>query len=520
MNNSLFKKIHRNFIRSLNADKRMRRDDSHRRLDLHRKASPLGSTEHKRLSDPRFKTRKMTDEAASFTAGNRFGSVFPDWISLVEVNVGHTRVMKRYIGELRIDQEIVAELNEYSFGMLHKYFKVFRNEALSGDKGTFNLLTLIAPNIFTVANKIVRDKDLSPIYKSFHSVRDISKNDMFNHEMYWPDRDRKENRYSYIEEIQRRKPLPMQKKISSQKYIYNFDADSKYFDWDLVFKSPKDSATFKLTKAETVLFVVCELFELAIFPKLKFRTLRNRGCKLCGRIFNPYQETLWFGLIPPGICDICLLLAIDGEIFIHEVYNLPKLEIKNNCIAGVKRFESTFGFTPSSKIDRKRMLSDLLSIERLSASDIFTLSVVATLPRQQTAKSTFGSWSHMLEESGLLDGVRSPQGGYQSIARDGHLCLSIGERLICEFLTKSHIKHTKEPHYPRDKILNPRGLLRADFKVADTFIEFAGRMSNPDYALNIERKQKLARKYKINLMILETFDQDAIKELMRKFLSK
>ena len=494
----------------------MWRDASHSLLDLRRRASFPGETKHKSLTDPRFKTRKITEEAASFSYSKRFGSIFPDWISLVGVNVGHTRVIKRYLEDLRIDQEIVSELNEYSFGMLHKYFKVFKGEEFREDLGTFNLLTFLSPNIFTLARKIAGDKSLKPMYKSFYSPDDVAKNDFYGSYSQFSS-DLEENRYSYIYEVSRRKVVGVATRRTSRKYRYESEKDHRYFDWDLALGSAKNPVLFKLTKAETVLVIVHEIFKSALMSDLQFRTLRNRGCKLCGRIFNPYRETLWYGLIPPGICDICLSLAMDGEIFIHEVYNLSKPDIKKNCIAGVKRFETTFGFTPSSKIDRKRMLGDLLSIERLSASDISTLSVIATLPRQQTAKSTFGSWSHMLEESGLLEGARAPQGGYQSIGRDGHLCLSIGERLICEFLTKSHIKHTKEPHYPRDVILNPGGLLRADFKVADTFIEFAGRMSNPDYALNIERKRKLARKYRINLMILETFDQDAIEELTHKF---
>jgi hypothetical protein len=521
MNSALFKKLHRNFIRYLNSSKQARLNSSESNLRLRFK-SPLfvnGAT-HKKFKDPRLKTRKLTEVATSISAKNRFGGLFPDWISLVEVNDKHTRVIKRYLNEIRIDQEVIAEINMNSYGMLHQYFKVYKNEEFTGDLGTFNLLSVISPNIFTIANKIVKDKGLPPLHKSFYSVSDISKNDMFNHEVYWPDRDRSEDRYSYIYEIRRRKLFGMEKKKSSRKFKYDHEADHKYYDWNLAFKSTQNPLTFKLTKAETVLLVVHELFKLGISPKLRFSVLRKRKCRLCARSFNPYIETSWYGLIPPNVCDICLTLALDGELYIQEVYDFTRNQIKNNCLAGVKFFESVFGFVPSSNLDRRGMLEDLLDIRKLSNSHKAFLFALATLPRRETVKKVFDSWVHLLAEAELLESNRTPQGGYRSIASDGHLCLSTGERLVCEFLTKSQIKHTKEPVYPRDKTLNPRGLLRADFKVADTLIEFAGRMSKADYLSNIERKRKLARKFKIKLIILETFDQDAIEELTHKFVIK
>ena len=164
MNSALFKKLHRNFIRYLNSSKQAKLNSSESNLGLRFK-SPLfvdGAT-HKKFQDPRLKTRKLIEVATSISVKNRFGGLFPDWISLVEVNDKHTRVIKRYLNEIRIDQEVIAEINMNSYGMLHQYFKVYKNEEFTGDLGTFNLLSVIAPNIFTVANKIVKDKGLPPL---------------------------------------------------------------------------------------------------------------------------------------------------------------------------------------------------------------------------------------------------------------------------------------------------------------------------------------------------------------------
>ena len=47
--------------------------------------------------------------------------------------------------------------------------------------------------------------------------------------------------------------------------------------------------------------------------------------------------------------------------------------------------------------------------------------------------------------------------------------------------------------YPIDKNLNPNGLLRGDFLVGSIIIEFAGMMSNKEYAERMKQKSKLAK---------------------------
>jgi hypothetical protein len=173
-------------------------------------------------------------------------------------------------------------------------------------------------------------------------------------------------------------------------------------------------------------------------------------------------------------------------------------ERRNNLIEGLKIFVDYFGFIPAVGIQKRKVISQLhntgIPLEEL----VLAIKVSALLPYTEAAAKDFGSWAHFLNEADLLSERKSGRGGYQSIATDGHLCLSLGERAICEYLSRNDLIHDKEPMYPYHEVLNPNNLLRGDFLVNGTIIEFAGMMSNPDYASRMETKQELAKTLNLN----------------------
>ena len=92
------------------------------------------------------------------------------------------------------------------------------------------------------------------------------------------------------------------------------------------------------------------------------------------------------------------------------------------------------------------------------------------------------------------------------IAKDGHKCFSRSELFIDNFLYKHKIMHDKEINYVFDKKLNPKGNLRCDFFIKNTYIEFAGIWGNAKYTERLIRKAKLAKKMKKQFMILKIND--------------
>ncbi len=141
------------------------------------------------------------------------------------------------------------------------------------------------------------------------------------------------------------------------------------------------------------------------------------------------------------------------------------------------------------------------------------LRLRTTRPSLKRIKSIFGSWLNALIKAGILeDGTRKTSRGIQSIAKDGHVCLSLGEKTIDDFLHQHGIAHEKEPKYPE-------GNFRGDFKVNGTMIEYFGLVGNPDYDAKIKEKTRICRKHGITLVAIYPDDLISKKQLENKLAS-
>ena len=237
-------------------------------------------------------------------------------------------------------------------------------------------------------------------------------------------------------------------------------------------------------------------------------------CIICEREFYPQCDREWVNRVPPVFCQFCLQMGFSASTDFYKRMGFSAQERKENFIEGVKVYSDYFGFIPPVGYQKRKAIQQLnqagIPIEEL----IYAIKVSSLLPWTGTINEMFGSWAHFLEEAELLSQRQRGRGGHQSIASDGHLCLSMGERAICEFLTKNGIAHSREPMYPFDKTLNPNGLLRGDFYVDGVIIEFAGMMSNPEYASKMKNKSKLAKKKGIPWLKLETSKLDELQEML------
>jgi len=140
------------------------------------------------------------------------------------------------------------------------------------------------------------------------------------------------------------------------------------------------------------------------------------------------------------------------------------------------------------------------------------LCVLRRKPSIRHVKGLFGSWLAALIEAGVLeDGTRRTGRGIQSLAKDGHVCLSLGEKTIDDFLYAHDIPHEREPRYPE-------GLYRGDFLVDGVFIEYFGLKGDPDYDAKTRLKQRICRKHGIKLISIYPSDLVSRKKLERKLL--
>lgn len=112
-------------------------------------------------------------------------------------------------------------------------------------------------------------------------------------------------------------------------------------------------------------------------------------------------------------------------------------------------------------------------------------------------------WTHLLEEARFGEGGLRTGHGTLIWARDGHRCLSLMEKTVCDFLHQHGVPHDREPSYPLDAELNPHGLRRADWKLADgTYVELWGLPQQAAYAARMQQKRLLAVRHGLALVEL------------------
>lgn len=236
----------------------------------------------------------------------------------------------------------------------------------------------------------------------------------------------------------------------------------------------------------------------------------KRQCQVCEAEYLPQASYRVAPLMPPVLCPRCADVMSGDVLWQYAAREFPgNTEVAELVVSGLKLFYDTFGVIPSSNYNpRKLVRASYLSGWEGGEMPIELLAV-GLLPNRNAAKVVFEDWPALLNAAELLEGSRSGYGGYRSYATDGHLCLSLSERAMCEFFSSQEIPHEKEVPYPHHPVLNPRTLLRCDYRVEDEWIEFSGRMADPSYAKRISEKTQILQGsgYELTVVTPETLDE-------------
>jgi hypothetical protein len=232
-------------------------------------------------------------------------------------------------------------------------------------------------------------------------------------------------------------------------------------------------------------------------PELMRARATTRRCELCPGSFDLADDGLALSLGQTSAVDVFYpnLLADICTDCLHS--------ITKDCCDGTRSDHLNRLYDVFQHIGRvpTQTLADLVYACR-SHDEILELVRLLRLTRNAEGyKSEFGSFLAALIEAGILpEGSRKMVIGTMVLADDGHVCLSIAEKEIDDYLTAHPIAHDKEVPYPASR-------LRADWEVFDSserrvFIEYFGLMNNPDYARKAGQKIELAGRHDIELIEL------------------
>lgn len=224
------------------------------------------------------------------------------------------------------------------------------------------------------------------------------------------------------------------------------------------------------------------------------------SCRLCGQA--GLQFTTPICVAPLTYCHTCLHTAAAG------------------LVRDRSRAAQALRLLGEIEFDNEPMLEGQLDALHVDPAEPATASVVdqLLLLRFAIARKQF-AWTLLLEAAGFAkDGLRTSRGTLLR-ARDGHLCHSMREKAVCDFLHQHGVDHDREPVYPVDPDDNPTGRRRADWLLEDgTFIEFWGMPKDPLYAAKMDAKRRLAARYGVRLLELTDAELPRLPEVLAAWL--
>lgn len=253
----------------------------------------------------------------------------------------------------------------------------------------------------------------------------------------------------------------------------------------------------------------------------KIRPPQWKTCPLCNHRFVenslpvPFIRRLTINQI--DFCSPCLT-----KIFFSENNTLSKEDQMNYIANNKEHFNKRyFDYVQNlakaiGKIPSQSYGTHIYDLWNYSTEErIEILNLLSTKPHLDLVKNLYGSWFTLLCEAGVLDnGSIKTARGIHCLAQDNHLCLSLGEKTIDDFLYLHNIPHKKEPSYPF-------GNFRADFIIGSTFVEYFGLTGNPEYDEKTKLKKSLCKQHGIELIAIfpkDLTDTNKLKRLFKRFI--
>ena len=248
-------------------------------------------------------------------------------------------------------------------------------------------------------------------------------------------------------------------------------------------------------------FTVARADQLGLIKAI--RSPKRKICPLCNKKFlensvpDPLIERM--GISQIDFCAPCLRDTILQSSGSDSVSKKGILQYLRKLAAFLQKVPTqNFGEGPTD-------LQGLDTRKRLAL-----LRLLRKKPTSRLVKKAFGSWLNALIQAKLLeDGTRKTMYGIQTVAKDGHVCLSLAEKTIDDFLHAHGIRHEKEPRYPD-------GNYRADFRVKKSFIEYFGLAGNLDYDTKTKEKIRICREHRLRLIALYPADLSEVNGLAEK----
>jgi hypothetical protein len=227
------------------------------------------------------------------------------------------------------------------------------------------------------------------------------------------------------------------------------------------------------------------------------------------------------------ICVLCHQRFVEDSLPVPIIKRLgmEKLEFCAPCASSALFNKGDMNASGAAIIDYLKKLAGLLQrvptqefgegvddlIDLTTEERLALFKLLLQKPSLYRVKQLYGSWLNALVQAGVLEnGTRPTSRGTQCLAKDGHVCLSLAEKTIDDFLSTRGIPHKREIKYPV-------GNFRADFSIKGIFVEYFGLIGNVEYETKMKFKQNLCKKHNVQLISIFPQDLVSVRTLEKKF---
>ena len=247
--------------------------------------------------------------------------------------------------------------------------------------------------------------------------------------------------------------------------------------------------------------------------RLRVRNPRLLECAGCGKQF--LESSVRSGLAERVGYKICFCHDCYSKVFWPNDYGVGPMSMsQDDMLNRLARLATALESVPLATFVKQPDLATASEEKQIAV-----MKSLLAMPSYITYVETFGSWLKALILAGVLEsGTQPSERGTRCIAADGHECFSLAERLIDDWLSAHDIPHEKEPLYPYHFYLNPSGRMRADWRVGETLVEYAGLMDEPEYAAKMECKQELATELGFPLLLILPQDISSLDETLGRLV--
>jgi hypothetical protein len=249
--------------------------------------------------------------------------------------------------------------------------------------------------------------------------------------------------------------------------------------------------------------------------------LRTRKCIISGDLFTDSIGTV-FNVRKPLLEPV---LKLEWELQEYKPQISPGLFDKF-CRLGSD-------IQVKESIPYLRKLLDLF--EYIPPKNCTTYSLFCNIPKQKYIEfikmqpnvyyfcrysDVYGSWLRTIKETGYLgenDYIRNSF-GYRVVAKDGHICNSLAEKNIDDWLYIHKIDHIKEPPYPNNVRKLMKSNVRADWLIGNTYVEYFGLQTEENYQKKTSAKIVACNVLGIDLKVLYPGDEYHLDVIFKEYM--